>query len=133
MNIHSSKIIIMKKNVLITGTSTGVGFESAILFAKNNFKVYASMRNLKKAVELEKRIAEENLDIEILSLDVTKIDSINATEINLNKKISIYLELLVGHVSFKISPSNAFYDVLIRTTSNKSLGFLVPILIQMGK
>ena len=78
MNIHSSKIIIMKKNVLITGTSTGVGFESAILFAKNNFKVYASMRNLKKAVELEKRIAEENLDIEILSLDVTKIDSINA-------------------------------------------------------
>ncbi|WP_282051343.1 SDR family oxidoreductase [Maribacter aquivivus] len=68
----------MKKNVLITGTSTGVGFESAILFAQNNYKVYATMRNLKKGVELEKRIAEENLDIEILPLDVTKIISIES-------------------------------------------------------
>ncbi len=68
----------MKKNVLITGTSTGVGFESAILFAQNNYKVYATMRNLKKGVELEKRIAEENLDIEILPLDVTKITSIES-------------------------------------------------------
>ncbi|WP_298475988.1 SDR family oxidoreductase [uncultured Maribacter sp.] len=68
----------MKKNILITGTSTGVGFESALLFAKNNYKVYATMRNLKKAENLKQRILEENLDIEILPLDVTKIDSIKA-------------------------------------------------------
>ena len=58
MNIHSIKLTIMKKNVLITGTSTGVGFESAILFAKNNYKVYATMRNLKKADKLKQRILE---------------------------------------------------------------------------
>ena len=68
----------MKKNVLITGASTGVGFESAILFAKNNYKVYATMRNLKKSVELRKRIEAENLDIHILVLDVTDIDSIQS-------------------------------------------------------
>lgn len=68
----------MKKNVLITGTSTGVGFESAILFANNNYKVYATMRNLNKANKLKERIAQESLDIEILSLDVTKIDSIKS-------------------------------------------------------
>jgi len=68
----------MKKNVLITGTSTGVGFESAILFANNNYKVYATMRNLKKANKLKERIAQESPDIEILSLDVTKIDSIKS-------------------------------------------------------
>ena len=67
----------MKKNVLITGTSTGVGFESAILFAKNGFKVYATMRNLKKADGLKNKIASENLDIELLPLDVTNITSIN--------------------------------------------------------
>ncbi|REE27698.1 short-subunit dehydrogenase [Winogradskyella pacifica] len=66
----------MKKNVLITGTSTGVGFEASMLFAKNNYKVYATMRNLKKADQLKKKIEEENLDIELLPLDVTKIDSI---------------------------------------------------------
>lgn len=68
----------MKKNVLITGTSTGVGFESAILFAKNGYKVYASMRNLKKADALKNRIETENLDIEILPLDVTDIQTINS-------------------------------------------------------
>ena len=66
----------MKQNVVITGTSTGVGFESAILFAKNNYKVYATMRNLEKAVALQQRITAENLDVEILPLDVTKVDSI---------------------------------------------------------
>lgn len=77
MNIHSN-LKNMKTNVLITGTSSGVGFESAILFAKNNFKVYATMRNLKKSNKLKQRIEEENLDIEILPLDVTKIDSIHS-------------------------------------------------------
>lgn len=66
----------MKRNVLITGTSTGVGFESSILFAKNNYKVYATMRNLNKSDELKKRIEAEDLDIELLPLDVTNIESI---------------------------------------------------------
>lgn len=68
----------MKKNVLITGTSTGVGFESAILFAQNNYKVFATMRNLKKADVLRQRIEQENLDIEILELDVTNTNSIKS-------------------------------------------------------
>lgn len=68
----------MKKNVLITGTSTGVGFESAILFAKNNFKVYATMRNLEKASKLKEHIVKDNLDIHLLPLDVTKTDTIKA-------------------------------------------------------
>ena len=67
----------MKQNVLITGTSSGVGFESALLFAKNGYKVYASMRNLKKADTLKERIANANLDIHILKLDVTDLQSIS--------------------------------------------------------
>ena len=68
----------MKKNVLITGTSTGLGLESAILFVKNGYKVYASMRNLKKADTLKEKIENENLDITILQLDVTDVQSINS-------------------------------------------------------
>lgn len=67
----------MKKIVVITGTSTGVGFESAILFAKNNYKVYATMRNLTKASSLKQKIKEEGFDMEILQLDVTDTTSIN--------------------------------------------------------
>lgn len=76
----------MKKNVLITGTSTGVGFEASILFAKNNYKVYATMRNLNKSEALKKRIKEENLDIELLPLDVTNIASIQSAIDTIIKK-----------------------------------------------
>ncbi len=69
----------MNKNVLITGTSTGVGFESAILFAKNGFKVYATMRNLAKAKALKETIEKENLDIEVMQLDVSDVASIENT------------------------------------------------------
>ncbi|WP_341224824.1 SDR family NAD(P)-dependent oxidoreductase [uncultured Arcticibacterium sp.] len=84
----------MKKNVLITGTSTGVGFESSILFAQNGFKVYATMRNLAKATALEERIKSDNLDIEILPLDVSSLDSIDnaiKTVIEKEGKIDILL------------------------------------------
>ncbi len=69
----------MKKIVLITGTSTGVGFESSVLFAKAGFKVYATMRNLGKSEPLEEKIKEEDLDISILQLDVTDNTSIENT------------------------------------------------------
>ncbi len=66
----------MKRNVLITGTSSGVGLEASLLFAQKGYKVYASMRNLAKATALKEKIEEAHLDIEILELDVTKVDSI---------------------------------------------------------
>ncbi|KXX71061.1 SDR family oxidoreductase [Flammeovirga sp. SJP92] len=82
----------MKKNVLITGTSSGLGFDSAVLFAQNGYKVYASMRNLKKADALKEKIEHENLDIQILQLDVTDPQSINTavkTIIDEDKKIDV--------------------------------------------
>ena len=35
----------MKKNVLITGTSSGIGKSCAELLAENNFRVFACVRN----------------------------------------------------------------------------------------
>ena len=66
----------MKKNVLITGTSTGVGFESALLFARKGYKVYATMRNLKKGEVLTQAAQSAGLDIELVALDVTQPETI---------------------------------------------------------
>jgi len=66
----------MKKNVIITGTSTGVGYEAALLFARKGYKVYATMRNIAKGESLKKIAQDENLDLEILVLDVLKMDTI---------------------------------------------------------
>ena len=44
---------IEKKVVLITGGSSGIGYESAIIFAKNGYKVYTAARRLEKMEALK--------------------------------------------------------------------------------
>lgn len=57
--------------VLITGSSSGVGYETALTFARNGFKVIATMPHLEKSEALNKKIKEENLNVDIKQLDVT--------------------------------------------------------------
>jgi len=67
----------MKKVVLITGTSTGLGLATSILFAKKGFKVYATMRNLAKKDLLLEAAKNANVEVQIEQLDVTDMSSIN--------------------------------------------------------
>lgn len=55
---------------LITGCSTGIGFEASLALARQGYRVFATMRSVKKAGALKK--AAKDLPIEILSLDVDK-------------------------------------------------------------
>jgi NAD(P)-dependent dehydrogenase (short-subunit alcohol dehydrogenase family) len=54
--------------VLITGCSSGIGFETALLLAQNGYRVFATLRNTKKASTL--LAAAKGLPLEILRLDV---------------------------------------------------------------
>lgn len=67
----------MKKIALITGTSSGLGLETSILLAKNNFTVYATMRDTNKKGKLLQKAQTENVEVHVSSLDVTDIDSVN--------------------------------------------------------
>ena len=70
-------INMSSKVVLITGCSSGIGLETAIECAKEGHTVFATMRNLNKKSELEKRIKKEKLErIKILELDVSDSNSI---------------------------------------------------------
>lgn len=62
----------MKKVVLITGASSGIGKETAKLFAQNGFKVIAAARNLEKMKDLEL------LGCSAFSMDVTSEESIQS-------------------------------------------------------
>jgi short-subunit dehydrogenase len=61
----------LKQVALITGCSSGIGYETSILLAKNGFKTYATMRNTDKGNKLKEISDKENLDLKIIKLDVT--------------------------------------------------------------
>ena len=66
----------MKKVALVTGSSSGIGFESCIALAKDGYHTFASMRDIKKAGEIEAIAKKENLPIDVIQLDVDNEESI---------------------------------------------------------
>jgi NAD(P)-dependent dehydrogenase (short-subunit alcohol dehydrogenase family) len=69
----------MEKVALVTGSSSGIGLEAVLALSRDGYKTFASMRNTKKAGELEQAAKKENLSIEIIELDVDKEESIVST------------------------------------------------------
>lgn len=63
--------------ILVTGSSTGIGQETALHMARKGHKVYASLRNPDGADEIRQKIAAENLDVEVIRLDLTDAESID--------------------------------------------------------
>jgi len=56
--------------VVITGTSTGIGLESALHFARKGHAVYAGVRNPETANELTRAVVEEHLPVTPVTIDV---------------------------------------------------------------
>lgn len=70
--------INMEKVILITGTSSGIGLETAIMLAEQGHKVYATMRDLNKKSALENEAQNRNAKLHIRQLDVQNEKSIQA-------------------------------------------------------
>ena len=66
----------MQKVALVTGGSSGIGYETCIALAKDGFHTFASMRDIKKSEKLKQIADKENLPITILDLDVDSEESI---------------------------------------------------------
>ncbi len=56
--------------VLITGTSKGIGLETALTFGRAGYKVFATMRSPDSAIDFKQKIKTEDLDITISKMDV---------------------------------------------------------------
>ena len=70
-----------QKVAVVTGSSTGIGYETSLILARNGFLIYATMRNLNKSESIESITTKENLPIHIKQLDVTDDTSVkNAVE-----------------------------------------------------
>jgi NAD(P)-dependent dehydrogenase (short-subunit alcohol dehydrogenase family) len=62
---------------LVTGTSTGIGFATALHLARHGHTVVATMRNLAKARPLEEAARAEGVALILRELDVTSQESID--------------------------------------------------------
>jgi NAD(P)-dependent dehydrogenase (short-subunit alcohol dehydrogenase family) len=71
-NLRSSDM----PNVLVTGTSKGIGYATALELARTGHTVYATMRDPGRAPELGEAVAKEKLPVKILVMDVDSDESV---------------------------------------------------------
>jgi NAD(P)-dependent dehydrogenase (short-subunit alcohol dehydrogenase family) len=62
--------------VLITGTNTGIGLQTAIIVAKAGHPVIATMRNLDRGAALREAVEKDRLPIAIVPMDVDSDESV---------------------------------------------------------
>jgi NAD(P)-dependent dehydrogenase (short-subunit alcohol dehydrogenase family) len=65
-----------KAVAVVTGSSSGIGYETSLLLAKNGFFTYATMRSPDKSNKIINLKQNEKLPLEVLRLDVTDDKSV---------------------------------------------------------
>ena len=99
-----------RKVAVVTGSSTGIGYETSLILARNGFLTYATMRNLNKSQNIKLIASKENLPIHIKQLDVTDDISVkNAVEAISAEAGRI--DVLVNNAGYVLS--GAFEDLAI--------------------
>jgi len=84
---------------VVTGSSTGIGFETSLFLARNGFYTYATMRDTLKSDKIEKIANNENLPLKVLSMDVDNDDSVrNAIHKILDEKKKI--DILINNAGY---------------------------------
>jgi len=86
--------------VLITGTSSGIGFETAIVLSRAGHTVYATMRNPERGAALRKVVEKEQLPISILKMDVDSDESLGAATSAIRSQTG-WIDVLVNNAGIE--------------------------------
>ena len=68
----------MEKVAIVTGSSSGIGYETTLALARDGFYTFATVRSAKKAQKLLEVTKKEKLNIEIIELDMDDEKSIKS-------------------------------------------------------
>jgi NAD(P)-dependent dehydrogenase (short-subunit alcohol dehydrogenase family) len=91
----------MVKVAVVTGSSSGIGYETSLLLARNQIKTYATMRNMSKSHGLIKIASDENLALEVAQLDVNDDLSVN-TAIDKIVRENGRIDILVNNAGYDL-------------------------------
>jgi NAD(P)-dependent dehydrogenase (short-subunit alcohol dehydrogenase family) len=91
----------MQKVALVTGSSSGIGFETSLALARDGYYTYASMRDTKKSKPLLDVAKKENLPVAVIELDVDKPQSIRAAITQIMKEKQ-RIDVLVNNAGYGI-------------------------------
>ena len=95
---------------VVTGSSSGIGFEISLILARHGFNTYATMRDLQKSSTLRSIADKEKIPLKCVQLDVTNDMSVKqAIETIVNEANKI--DILVNNAGYGLS--GAFEDLLI--------------------
>ena len=89
----------MEKVAVVTGSSSGIGFETALALAREGYYTYATMRDTKKENSIMEIAKKEILKLEVLELDVDKDQSVQAA-INKIMKEKNRIDVLVNNAGY---------------------------------
>ncbi len=91
----------MTKIAVVTGSSSGIGYETSLLLARNQYTTYASMRNMKKSDELLKIASKENIPLKVIQLDVNDDRSVSSAIDSIVKENG-RIDVLVNNAGFDL-------------------------------
>jgi NAD(P)-dependent dehydrogenase (short-subunit alcohol dehydrogenase family) len=98
-----------QKVAIVTGSSTGIGYETSLALARNGFITYATMRNLNKSENIKSLATKESLPLRVKQLDVTEDLSVkNAVEAILSETGG-RIDILVNNAGYGLN--GAFEDL----------------------
>ncbi len=89
----------MEKVAIVTGSSSGIGFETALALAREGYITYATMRDTKKGNHLKEIAKKEDLKLEVIEIDVDKEETVK-TAVNKIMKERSRIDVLVNNAGY---------------------------------
>lgn len=93
------------KVAIVTGSNTGIGFDTARMLAENDAKTILAVRTVSKGETAAEKIREKysDADLHVMELDLSDLESVKNFADNFNQEFS-QLDLLINNAGVMIPP-----------------------------
>ena len=98
------------KVAIVTGSSSGIGYATSLLLARNRFHTYATMRNIEKSADIQEIANKERLPLQVIQLDVNDDTSIR-NSIKMVERENERIDVLVNNAGYGLV--GAFEDLSV--------------------